>query len=186
MGAIQEIHAERRRQIESEGWTPEHDDQHRDKSLYLAGMAYFAHALAGQRLVVGWGGQDISIDLYRQSDPVPAWPWLRKWWKPKDPRRDAIRAGALILAEKARLLRREPQAYVGHLDHFVRQIARFIRKLDKWIAAHPQKDAPLVKAAIHAVETMDTNSTSSEHLIGILTVGNGSAWAIPPEKESGQ
>jgi hypothetical protein len=31
------------------------------------------------------------------------WPWDRKWWKPKDRRRDLVRAGALILAEIERL-----------------------------------------------------------------------------------
>jgi len=28
-----------------------------------------------------------------------AWPWDPKWWKPKDRRRDLVRAAALIIAE---------------------------------------------------------------------------------------
>jgi hypothetical protein len=31
------------------------------------------------------------------------WPWEDKWWKPKDRRRDLVRAGALIVAEIERL-----------------------------------------------------------------------------------
>lgn len=46
MTVIDEIAAERRRQIEVEGWTPEHDDQHaeierldrREEATYRAGM----------------------------------------------------------------------------------------------------------------------------------------------------
>lgn len=38
-----------------------------------------------------------------ESAPDPFWPWQRKWWKPKDPRRDLVRAGALIIAEIERI-----------------------------------------------------------------------------------
>ncbi|MEB3421767.1 hypothetical protein VK682_24660 [Salipiger manganoxidans] len=31
------------------------------------------------------------------------WPWDRKWWKPTTPRRDLVKAGALIVAEIERL-----------------------------------------------------------------------------------
>jgi hypothetical protein len=31
------------------------------------------------------------------------WPWSKDWWKPKTPRRDLVRAGALSLAEIERL-----------------------------------------------------------------------------------
>jgi hypothetical protein len=31
------------------------------------------------------------------------WPWHDDWWKPKDRRRDLIRAAALIVAEIERL-----------------------------------------------------------------------------------
>lgn len=36
------IAAERQRQIEKEGWTPEHDDEHDDSSLLLAAICYAA------------------------------------------------------------------------------------------------------------------------------------------------
>lgn len=31
------------------------------------------------------------------------WPWDAKWWKPKNTRRDLVRAGALIVAELERM-----------------------------------------------------------------------------------
>ena len=42
--AEHDVLAERRRQVEAEGWTPEHDDAHDDGSLALAGAAYAVHA----------------------------------------------------------------------------------------------------------------------------------------------
>lgn len=86
------IAAERRRQIEQEGWTPEHDDQHADGDLYDAAMCY----LRASRL-------DQSC-----AQPVPdLWPWTRQWWKPKDRLSNLVRAGALFLAEQERTNRRE-------------------------------------------------------------------------------
>ena len=38
----------------------------------------------------------------RQGITPPHWPWALNWWKPKDRRRDLIRAGALIVAELER------------------------------------------------------------------------------------
>ena len=86
MPVIDEIAAERKRQIEVEGWTVEHDDKHSDGSLAMAATCYATvYPLAGSY-----------------------WPWDIKWWKPKDRRRDLIRAGALIVAEIERLDRLEP------------------------------------------------------------------------------
>lgn len=35
------------------------------------------------------------------------WPWDREWWKPKDRRRNLVRAAALLIAEIERLDRAE-------------------------------------------------------------------------------
>mgnify|MGYP000591301606 CR=1 FL=1 len=87
---------ERRRQIEVEGWTPEHDDQHGDGSMSLAAACY---ALSTSRLhprvvnvkwLWGWTG------------------WASSWFKPKDRRRNKVRAAALLLAEIERLDRAAP------------------------------------------------------------------------------
>lgn len=85
MSAIEDIAAERRRQIEVEGWHAEHDDKHIDGSMGLAAAAY-ATAYQDE---IGYGAS--------------LWPWEWEWWKPKDRRRDLVRAGALIVAEIERL-----------------------------------------------------------------------------------
>ena len=81
--AARDVLAERRRQVEAEGWTPEHDDHHLPNELALAAASY------------------VCAD---EADAPPAiWPWDWSWWKPKDRRRNLVKAGALILAEIERL-----------------------------------------------------------------------------------
>lgn len=98
-GAVAEIAAERRRQIEAESWSPDHDDRHTRGELARAASCY---------AVVGGMG-DSTRDHYRPGHPPRScatgqgWPWDAEWWKPKDRRRDLIRAGALIVAEIERL-----------------------------------------------------------------------------------
>ena len=97
MSVIDEIAAERQRQIEKEGWTPEHDDRHEDGVLGQAGAVY-AH-IASIEQYEGW-----------RTNPdrkPPFWPWDLQWWKPKNRRRDLVRAAALIVAEIERLDRSE-------------------------------------------------------------------------------
>lgn len=79
-----DILAERRRQIEAEGWAPEHDDEHLKGEMAMAAACY---ALAG-------GPRDLAPAL---------WPWPLCWWKPKAIRRNLVRAGALVLAEIERI-----------------------------------------------------------------------------------
>ena len=85
---IDEIAHERARQVAIEGWSPEHDDGHRHGELAQAAACY----ALGRKEVRG-------------IDSASMWPpnWSLKWWKPKDRRRDLIRAGALIVAELERL-----------------------------------------------------------------------------------
>lgn len=86
--ATHDVLAERRRQVEAEGWTPEHDDQYQHGSIAQAAGCYALHASG----------------VYHGMFPAPAvWPWMPKWWKPTTPRRDLVKAGALILAEIERL-----------------------------------------------------------------------------------
>ncbi|ERX39889.1 TPA: hypothetical protein ACRMKO_000245 [Pseudomonas aeruginosa] len=78
-----DVQAERRRQITAEGWTPEHDDLYCAAELPRAAAAYI---------------------LNGANDEAPAiWPFVAKWWKPRDARSNYVRAGALILAEIERL-----------------------------------------------------------------------------------
>lgn len=89
------ITAERQRQISQEGWTPEHDDEHDPGELCSAGAAY---ALNAGCVLYPLNGT--SLD-----EPPDCWMWDKKWWKPKDPLRDLVRAGALIVAEIDKLQR---------------------------------------------------------------------------------
>jgi hypothetical protein len=84
MSAIEAIAAERQRQIEAEGWTPEHDDEHDDGQLAKAASCYASPPDCTNR----------HFD----------WPWAMEWWKPsEDRRRELIKAAALIVAEIERL-----------------------------------------------------------------------------------
>ncbi|HBO5413403.1 TPA: hypothetical protein VDT23_003646 [Pseudomonas aeruginosa] len=82
-----DVQSERRRQINVEGWTPEHDDKHETGALASAAGCYAMFSLA-----------------YPAGDPSHFWPWDKSWWKPSpDGRRNMVKAGALILAEIERL-----------------------------------------------------------------------------------
>jgi hypothetical protein len=88
--ALLDIANERQRQQMVEGWTPEHDDAHDSGEMARAAVCY-ADPLNESR-----------------ENPPPKWPWDARWWKPKDRRRDLVRAAALIVAEIERLDRATP------------------------------------------------------------------------------
>lgn len=98
--ALLDVLAERRRQIEAEGWTPEHDDKHAE-GLACAAACY---AVGDRRLMIAGDMADIEV-----------WPWDESWWKPTNRRRDLVKAAALILAEIERLDRvaAKPEASRG-------------------------------------------------------------------------
>lgn len=102
---VERIAAERRRQIESEGYTPEHDDRHQsDHSLTRAAECYLAWSDACANFVAG--EEDITAAELVES----IWPWRPEEFKPSaDPVRNLVKAGALIAAEIDRLTRAEPQ-----------------------------------------------------------------------------
>lgn len=108
MSVIEEIAAERRRQIEVEGWTPEHDDAHRFGELAAAAACYswFSTFSSDARAEMVLTPKRGFINLLWWM-----WPrsWSDRWWKPKDRRRDLIRAAALIVAEIERLDRAAAQ-----------------------------------------------------------------------------
>lgn len=72
--------AERRRQIEQEGWSAEHDEQHRQGEIAEAGAAYLMNA----------GNKNFTPSC---------WPWGREWFKPAGFRRDLVKGCALGIAE---------------------------------------------------------------------------------------
>lgn len=75
-----EIAQERSRQITGEGWGLGHDDTQVQGELPRAASCYAWPVNIGQR-----------------------WPWHKLWWKPAGPRRNLIKAAALLVAEIERL-----------------------------------------------------------------------------------
>jgi len=91
---IDYIRRERRRQIEQEGFSDQHDDLLVKGELARAAACY-------------------ALPLYVRSNPSTRdefeviWPWGKEWWRPSynDRIRDLAKAGALIAAEIDRLQR---------------------------------------------------------------------------------
>lgn len=92
--AARDVLAERQRQIEVEGWTPEHDDEHVNDEI--AAMAAFYAMPPGAR---EWSAEDTGYgDTFGEAIIPEGWAA-----KEGDRRRELIKAGALILAEIERL-----------------------------------------------------------------------------------
>ena len=90
--AARDVLAERRRQIEAEGWTLDRDDEHTRFELARAGACY-----------AEYGNWPAHSEI-----PPNSWPWPAAWWKPTNYRRNLVKAAALILAEIERLDRLQP------------------------------------------------------------------------------
>lgn len=95
--AVRDVLAERRRQVEVERWTPEHDDGHVGADLARASAAY---AIASATQTEG----------YNVKRPPLLWPWDKAWWKPCDARRSLVKSVALGIAELERMDRAEAKA----------------------------------------------------------------------------
>lgn len=93
MAVIDEIAAERARQIEAEGWSADHDDAHPHGEMALAAAAY---AFTGHEGAKPW-----------------FWPWSAHWWKATTHRRNLIKAAALIVAEIDRMDRLDAKGRRG-------------------------------------------------------------------------
>lgn len=84
----QMIAAERQRQIDAEGWTPQHDDHHDEGELACAATAYMFQT------------------VFEMNGVPEIWPWADKFWKPsEDVVVNLVKAGALIAAEIDRIQR---------------------------------------------------------------------------------
>ena len=83
---VRDVIVERRRQINIEGWSSHHDDQHSYGEMALAAGCYAMFGLC-----------------FNAGDPPKYWPWDKKWWKPSDKRRNLVKAAALIIAEIERI-----------------------------------------------------------------------------------
>lgn len=94
--ATEDVLAERQRQKTGEGWTEEHDDEHRTGEIAAAAACYALWAVAQSAENAYW---QVAIEEAAKM----LWPWDREWWKPKTKRHDLVRAAALLIAEIERL-----------------------------------------------------------------------------------
>lgn len=99
MTGIEAIAKERRRQIEEEGWTAEHDAQHTPSDLAAAAACYALAPAGRDRAREPQHAATTILTLARRE----LWPWDEEWWKPRTLRRDLERAGALCAAALDRL-----------------------------------------------------------------------------------
>jgi hypothetical protein len=113
MSGLYLIEQERRRQIDREGYTAEHDDMHANGELASAALAY--------------------LSAYSKADKAPKiWPWPSWQWNPKDRLSNLVRAGALFLAEEYRLHRaRVPFGEVSSIRDAAIEVACKINELKK-------------------------------------------------------
>lgn len=106
---IELIAEERQRQIDVEGWTPEHDDEHTDESLAMAAALYATPTIL------------YKVNVHENGvDFIDPWPWVNDdpgsrtdgahCWDGREskPRlRQLTIAGALIAAEIDRIQRKQ-------------------------------------------------------------------------------
>jgi len=102
------IAQERKRQIENEGWTSEHDDSHDCGELVAAANCY--------RIIGNGSHGESHADADQSTASIPiGWPWGIGGWKPKTRMRNLVRAGALYEAEIDRLTRVR-EAVIDEID----------------------------------------------------------------------
>ncbi len=117
---VELIAAERRRQVEEEGWSVEHDAEHPDGALALAAAVYamppgdretkwlVEAKVRGEPYPVfhqEWARPAVAAFPWASKDGVPRL-WGAEHWKPcpDDRVRELVKAGALIAAEIDRLV----------------------------------------------------------------------------------
>lgn len=110
---VEQIAAERQRQIDAEGWTPHHDDRHTQNELAWAATCYAAPAAVVRVFVqqdrdgvgggVGWSEPWPTQYVQDANRGIPGHvPWRRPT---VDRVTELVKAGALIAAEIDRLMR---------------------------------------------------------------------------------
>lgn len=106
---IELIADERQRQIEVEGWTPEHDAKHTGNQIAMAAACYASPVPLRAQIEVPCGCRSGMCQhiAFGKHMWVGAWPWSAQWDKraKHDRLRQLAIAGALIAAEIDRLQR---------------------------------------------------------------------------------
>jgi hypothetical protein len=130
-GALADVLAERHRQMSVEGWSPEHDDTHVNFEMARAAAFYALHTAADALPEPTCGVPSDRYGLFLTADQ--AWPpeWDHATWKkPKDARRNLVRAAALLVAEIERLDRADgkpgsvPTSLAGQVPDLANEVWR--------------------------------------------------------------
>lgn len=126
--AIAAFASERKRQVEQEGWTLQHDDEHADGELSGAAACYAVFgttykvperpskyaAVDMARGAASRGMETIreAMRIHAEQNPRPPsrWPWEDAAWKPSSRKRNIEKAAALLAAEWERVDRAEKVA----------------------------------------------------------------------------
>lgn len=120
---LQAIMDERKRQIEVEKFTSERDDRCIGGDLCTAALCYLIQAQLGDKMP--------SFIEPKDMKPVPlGWPWSAEWWKPTSTRRCLEKAGALAMAERDRLLRKNSASYTHHCSMVVNMATSMLHQLE--------------------------------------------------------
>ena len=101
---VELIHFERVRQLEEEGYAPEHDHRHhRGEQLALAAACYAMPAHFREH--DSWWNRSKTPNQWTHFRMPRWWPFGERFWKPTpdDRIRELVKAGALIAAEIDRL-----------------------------------------------------------------------------------
>lgn len=102
---IELIAEERKRQIEFEGYTPQHDSEHTARELISAARTYSESAglhLLSESIEPSNSWHNTNEPLY-WAEIKNHWPWDEESFKPTTALRDLVKAGALIAAAIDRL-----------------------------------------------------------------------------------
>ena len=88
---IELIADERKRQIEKERYSLDHDKNHTTQEFIQAAISYLMCNV------------DSKVTNYKYVAKNSWWPWEKQYWKPTDVKRNLEKAGALIAAAIDRL-----------------------------------------------------------------------------------
>lgn len=134
MRLTNEIERERRRQIAGKGYQPETDDHYIHGELARAAAVYTIYAALpdlDREHAQGLGPMHYSTDFL--------WPWDNTHFKLTNPRRDLIKAAALILAELERLDRAQTASGCTCMEVFGEDPACKLHGRDTdWAKANPE------------------------------------------------
>ncbi|MQB09688.1 hypothetical protein DXT96_07445 [Agrobacterium sp. ICMP 6402] len=100
--ALKDTWLEIERQQSQEGYTDAHDDEVNKQGELAWAAACYA--------VAGGAENPASCVIGMRGIPHALWPWTLESFKPKDRRRDLIRAAALLIREIERLDRAEAKS----------------------------------------------------------------------------